>query len=234
MRIAIIPARGGSKRIKNKNIVDFFGKPMIAYALEAAKGSGLFDVIHVSTDDAAIAATVERLGFPIDFMRAPELADDHTPIMPVLRWVIERYRIERNRIFDDVGLFMACAPLIEAEDIRRGFDIYRAHGGKAPVMAVAPYPVPVEWAFDRKDDGRLEPVSPGASAIRSQDLTKKYFDAGAFYFYPREIIEKNERSTYLKYVSTVIPRTKAVDIDDMEDLELAKALFAAKMGRRPS
>src|SRR3546814_9129919 len=92
MRIAIIPARGGSKRIKDKNIVDFCGKPMISYALEAARASGLFDVIHVSTDSERIAAVADDLGFPVAFLRDPSMAGDHTPLMPVLRWVLERFR----------------------------------------------------------------------------------------------------------------------------------------------
>src|SRR3546814_4038089 len=82
MRIAIIPARGGSKRIKDKNIVDFCGKPMISYALEAARASGLFDVIHVSTDSERIAAVADDLGFPVAFLRDPSMAGDHTPLMP--------------------------------------------------------------------------------------------------------------------------------------------------------
>src|SRR3981189_1479338 len=84
-RLAVIPARGGSKRIPEKNIREFFGRPMIAYILETARRSGLFDVIHVSTESPGTAEVVERLGFPVAFSRPAELADEHTPLMPVLR-----------------------------------------------------------------------------------------------------------------------------------------------------
>ena len=87
-RIAIIPARGGSKRIPNKNIRDFCGKPMISYALEAARDSALFDCIHVSTDSKKIAEATQKEGFDVDFMRTAELSDDHTPTMPVLKYVL--------------------------------------------------------------------------------------------------------------------------------------------------
>ena len=115
-RIAIIPARGGSKRIPNKNIRDFCGKPMISYALEAARDSALFDCIHVSTDSKKIAEATQKEGFDVDFMRTAELSDDHTPIMPVLKYVLEQY-IDRGKYFDEVVLIMACAPLIDANDL---------------------------------------------------------------------------------------------------------------------
>ena len=91
-RIAIIPARSGSKRIHKKNIKDFCGRPIIAYVLDALKDSNLFDVIHVSTDNQEIAGVVKDLGFPVDFIRSQKLSDDYTPIMPVLKWVVEQYK----------------------------------------------------------------------------------------------------------------------------------------------
>src|SRR3546814_18924221 len=100
MRIAIIPARGGSKRIKDKNIVDFCGKPMISYALEAARASGLVDVIHVSTDSERIAAVADDLGFPVPFLRHPSMAGDHTPPTPVLRWGPAAFRDSGRRATD--------------------------------------------------------------------------------------------------------------------------------------
>ena len=115
-RLAIIPARGGSKRIKNKNIKYFCGKPMIAYMLDTARKSSLFNTIHVSTENIEIRNKVNELGFEIDFMRPLDLADDYTPIMPVLRFVVESYA-KQGVFFDQVWLLMACAPLIEVEDL---------------------------------------------------------------------------------------------------------------------
>jgi N-acylneuraminate cytidylyltransferase len=91
MNLAIIPARGGSKRIKNKNIIDFCGRPIIAYSLDCARQSGLFDKIHVSTDSPEIAEVAEQLGYPVDFPRTADLADDMTPLMPVIQWVVQQY-----------------------------------------------------------------------------------------------------------------------------------------------
>lgn len=112
LRLAIVPARGGSTRIPEKNIRDFCGKPMIAHILNAARKSGLFEFIHVSTESTHIAEIVQRLGFPIDFPRPGELANDHTPLMPVLKYVVETYQSSGRR-FDEIWLLMACAPLIE-------------------------------------------------------------------------------------------------------------------------
>ena len=114
-RLAIIPARGGSKRIADKNIRAFCGRPMIAHILDTARASGLFEVIHVSTESPRIASVVEALGFEVHFPRPiAQLADDKTPLMPVLRYVTETFQ-SRGQTFDEVWLLMACAPLIEAE-----------------------------------------------------------------------------------------------------------------------
>ena len=115
-RLAVIPARGGSKRIHKKNIKTFCGKPIISYSLEAAESSNLFDTIHVSTDCNEIAEVVTKLGYSIDFLRDPNLADDMTPIMPVLKWVISEYE-SRNIYFDEVVLLMPCSPMIESFDL---------------------------------------------------------------------------------------------------------------------
>ena len=115
-RLAIIPARGGSKRIPNKNVRDFCGKPMLAHILSAARDSGLFETVHVSTENAAIASVAAEQGYPVDFMRPDNLADDYTAIMPVMKYVVDEYE-RRGRTFDQVWLLMACAPLIAASDL---------------------------------------------------------------------------------------------------------------------
>ena len=142
-RLAIIPARGGSKRIPNKNIKSFYGKPMIYYSLNAAKLSGLFDKIHVSTDSDEIAKVVTKLGFEIDFLRDASLADDQTPIMPVLKWVLEKYE-SQNIIFDEVALIMACAPLIDFKDLQEASKLMKINKSLNPVMAISSYSVPIE------------------------------------------------------------------------------------------
>lgn len=224
-RIAIIPARGGSKRIPNKNIRDFCGKPMIAHILQAARESGLFDVIHVSTDSAVISETVESLGFHIEFMRPPELADDHTPIMPVLKYVTETYS-SRGQPFDQVWLLMACAPLVKPSDLQQAAQLFEQAGGASPVLSISEYPAPIEWAFNRAADGKMTPVQSGMFAVRSQDLGKKYFDAGAFVAFPAQAVQKSEGAgSDIGLVGYVIPKGNAVDIDDEADWALAEALY---------
>ena len=226
-RIAIIPARGGSKRIKDKNIIDFCGKPIIGYPLEAAKSSGLFDVIHVSTDSDAIKGVVEDLGFPVDFMRDAALSGDMTDIFAVVKWALEQYR-SRGESFDDVCLIYACAALIEAADLAAACKAYEDGGRKKPLMSVAEYPVPIEWAYERGDDGRLTPCQPEKFALRSQDLGAKYFDTGGFVFSPAAYMLDEKRHRERDYYSYVLPKHKAVDIDDEADLELARALMRGR------
>jgi N-acylneuraminate cytidylyltransferase len=224
-RIAIVPARGGSKRIPNKNIRNFCGRPMISHILDTAQASNLFDVVHVSTEDARIAQVAAELGFPVSFMRPAELADDHTTLMPVLQHVVEMFAARSQR-FDEVWLLMACAPLIDTDDLHNGASLFAQAGGQMSVMAVAAYPAPIEWAFERQQDGRLNPVQPGMFAVRSQDLTAKYFNTGTFCVYPeRRVRESTGPGDDRGYVGLIMPRHKAVDIDNEEDWHFAELIF---------
>lgn len=231
-RIAIIPARGGSKRIPSKNIRDFCGKPMIAHILQAARESKLFDVIHVSTESFPIRETAENLGFRIEFMRPPELADDHTPIMPVLKYVTDAYA-SRGQLFDQVWLLMACAPLVESTDLQQAAQLFEQSGGTNPVLAISEYPVPIEWAFNRASDGKMTPVQPGMFAVRSQDLEKKYFDAGVFAAFPSATIQASKGAgSDAGFIGYVIPKGKAIDIDDEADWTLAEAMYRNRNAKK--
>jgi len=225
MRLAVIPARGGSKRIPRKNIVDVGGRPMLAHVLETAKASGLFARIHVSTDDVEVAAVAKGEGFPPDFMRDPALADDHTPLLPVLQSVLRRYEAMGQR-FDSVCMIMATAILIEPRDLIAASTLFEANGGKREVMAVADFPCPVEWAFRLKGDSSLEEIQPGMGQVRSQDLPKAYYDAGTLYFYPPAAILDPRGAT--APLAFEIPRWKAVDIDGPDDLAMAEMLFRGR------
>ena len=221
--LAVIPARGGSRRIPRKNIADFAGRPLIAHILETARNSGLFEEIHVSTDDAEIAETVSALGHPPAFMRAPALADDFVGVVPVLRWVYEKYAAEARR-FDTVTLLMATAPLLEPSDLRDGHAAYERLGGVKPVLAVAPYPAPIEWAFRLGDDGLLAPVEPGMAAIRSQDLTPAWYDSGTFAIFPPSSLSLSlaDKGSFAAFP---IASYKAIDIDDLDDLRFAEVVW---------
>ena len=224
-RLAIIPARGGSKRIPNKNVRAFCGKPMIGHILGAARDSGLFDAIHVSTDSEAIADVATSLGFPLDFMRPDALADDHTPIMPVLKYAAEEYR-RRGRTFDQVWLLMACAPLIRAQDLVDAEKLYASSQEQSPLLAVSEFQQPIEWALSRDANGRMVPLQPGMFAVRSQDLEKRYFDAGSFAIFPSATVENSQGAgSDSGFIGYVLPKGAAVDIDDQRDWLLAEALY---------
>jgi CMP-N-acetylneuraminic acid synthetase len=226
MRIAIMPARGGSKRIERKNIAPFCGRPLLTYPLEAARNAGLFDLIHVSTEDEAIAAVAAQHGFPPDFLRDPALADDHTPLLPVLKWVLERYA-ERDQHFETVCLLMPTAPLILPGDLSSACAQFESPGERAPVLAVTPMPCPVEWAMRLGADDRLTPIEPSKAEIRSQDLPKAYIDSGTFIFFSATQIlaYPAPRPDYRAYV---LPRYRAVDIDDRDDFEMAERLYRGR------
>ena len=224
-RLAIIPARGGSKRISNKNIRDFCGQPMITHILQAAQESELFEVIHISTESLLIREAVENFGLGIEFLRPVELADDHTPIMPVLKYVVETYA-SRGQRFDQVWLLMACAPLVEAIDLQQAAQLFDQTDGTNPVLALSEYPVPIEWAFSRASDGKLTPVRSGMFAVRSQDLTKKYFDAGIFTAFPAATVRASDGAgSDAGFIGHILPKSKAIDIDDEADWALAEAMY---------
>jgi pseudaminic acid cytidylyltransferase len=230
-RLAVIPARGGSKRIPDKNIRDFCGRPMIAYILASASMSGLFDTIHVSTDSPRIATVAEDLGFAPQFARPAELADDQTPLMPVLKYVLNRF-IERGSHFDEVWLLMACAPLIEADDLRHAARMFAEAGSSRPLLPIAPYPAPIEWAYDLREDGNLDPVYPGMFAVRSQDLKTHYYDSGSFYIFPaRHVLESAGAGKDSGFIGHVLPRYKAVDIDNELDWETAEYVLSGIRAR---
>ena len=228
-RIAIIPARGGSKRIPKKNIKYFCGRPIIAYVLDAVKDSNLFDVIHVSTDSKDIATVVENLGFSVDFMRVQKLSDDHTPIMPVLKWGLEQYK-DKNVDFDEVATIMPCAPFVEPSDLVNASNLLRDNNYDRPVLTVSTYPAPIEWAFSRKESGLLEPVQIEMLEKRSQDLKEYYFDTGSFAFFSSQyILNSNDAGISNSYIGCVIDKYKAIDIDNMNDWKYAEYLMNGVM-----
>jgi N-acylneuraminate cytidylyltransferase len=198
---------------------------MMSYILEAARKSQLFDVVHVSTESHHVAEVAGQYGCPVDFARPIELADDLTPIMPVLRYVLDEYA-KLGRRFDEVAMLMACAPLVTATDLVQAHELFCAHGAAIPVLAVAPYPCPVEWAFRRDSKGRLSPIQPGMFAVRSQDLEPSYFDAGLFSFFPAKAVLNTEGAgSDANFIGQILPRYKAIDIDTPDDWTLAEAIF---------
>ena len=224
-RIAIIPARGGSKRIPKKNIKDFCGRPIIAYVLDAIKESNLFDVIHVSTDSEEIASVVKGLGFSVDFMREDGLSDDYTPIMPVLQWVLEQYK-NRGDNFDEVAAIMPCAPFIHSSDLVNASNLLKNGNYENPVLAVSAYPAPIEWAFKLDGRNKLNAINKEMLEIRSQDIKESYFDTGSFCFFSNQyILNSNDSGISNSYTGCIIDKYKAIDIDNMDDWIYAEYLM---------
>ena len=223
MRLAIIPARGGSKRIPKKNIINFGGKPMISYALEAARNSGMFDLIHVSTDSHEIAEVAAHLGFPVDFYRDNSLADDYTGLIPVLKWVVDEFE-RRDVNFEQICCIMPNAPLLKSSDLVDAFNIFDQNCGAHPLLVYARYPVPIEWAFRRGQNGFMRADDPKKLLIRSQDLEHAYYECGPFNIWSREHLQQANPLTQ-EVLSYLMPTERAIDIDTPEDLAYAERLY---------
>jgi pseudaminic acid cytidylyltransferase len=222
MRLAIIPARGGSKRIPRKNVRPFAGKPMIAYAIEAALRSGCFDRIVVSTDDDEIAAVALTHGVEVPFRRPPELADDITPTVPVVAHAIRTCLPDAGRA-DAVCCIYPGVPLLDAAELARAQQ-WLGRTSARYVFPLVRYASPIQRALRREPDGTVRPFYPEHVNTRTQDLEPAYHDAGQFYW--------GDASAWLEGLNIhghgagiVLPEWHAVDIDTPEDWARAEAMF---------
>jgi N-acylneuraminate cytidylyltransferase len=225
MRLAVIPARGGSKRIPRKNIRLFNDKPMIAWSIAAARDSGCFDVVAVSTDDREIAAVARQYGAAVPFFRPAELADDHVGTIPVMRHAVEWYS-QNTAAPSEVCCVYATAPFIDPADIRRGFDVFIA-SGSSYTFSVTTFPSPIQRAFRLNRDSRVEMFHPELFNARSQDLEPAYHDAGQFYWGRACAWRSQERVFGPNATVVILPRYRVQDIDTEEDWEMAEHLFRA-------
>ena len=223
MRVALIPARGGSKRIPRKNIKEFCGKPIIGYSIEAAKTSNLFDHVIVSTDDAEIADVARDLGAEVPFIRPDNLSDDYATTMDVLAHAAEFYH-SQGRPLSALCCLYATAPFVTAEDLRKSAAIFDAEDVDF-VFSATEFPFPIQRAILKNEAGRVEMFHPEHAETRSQDLTPAYHDAGQFYWCSAEGIA--QRKPIFSNVSApyILPRKRVQDIDTPEDWDFAEALF---------
>ncbi|MFP4517940.1 MAG: cytidylyltransferase domain-containing protein [Oceanicaulis sp.] len=222
--LCVIPARGGSKRIARKNLRDFAGKPMLAHALGAALDSGVFDTVHVSTENADIAAIAADHGAPPDFARAPELADDHTPIRDVVKSVLAEYA-RRGKAFDTVALVYATAVLITPGDLCAALAAFAADDSR-PLLAVVEADAPPARLMV-KAGGVLAPAFPEGFANRTQDLSMAYRDAGAFAVFSAGTLSGDrDGAAALAFRPFELPRWKGVDIDTEADWRFAEIIKA--------
>lgn len=225
MKIAVIPARGGNKRIPRKNIKLFCGKPMIAWSIEAARASGLFDHIVVSTDDAEIAEVAKAHGAEVPFMRPAALSDDHTGTSPVVAHAIEWYRAQ-GKMPDPVCCIYATAPFVIAEDLQRGLQTLNDSGSDF-AFSVTSYAFPIQRAIRLTNEGRVEMFQPENFNTRSQDLEEAYHDAGQFYWGRAEAWLSGKVIFGQHTAAVQLPRYRVQDIDIAEDWQRAEYLFRA-------
>ncbi len=229
MNVAVIPARGGSKRIPRKNIRPFGGKPMIARSIRAALDSGCFDRVIVSTDDAEIAAVAREHGALVPFMRPAELSDDHTGTVPVIAHAI-RTEIAGGQRPDLVCCIYATAPFLRSQDLQRGLAQLQTSGADY-AFSVTSYAFPIQRAIRVRPDGRLGMFEPQHFNTRSQDLEEAYHDAGQFYWGRAEAWLDNRPLFSAGSVPVLLPRYRVQDIDTMEDWERAELMLQALQNR---
>lgn len=223
MKVAVIPARGGSKRIPDKNIREFCGKPMIAWSIENAEESSLFDRIIVSTDSPKISKIAKSLGAEVPFVRPSELSDDHASTESVMAHAVN-WMLEANWDLEAICCVYATTPFLRPSDLCQGFDQLR-QGEKAYVVMAIPYAHPIQRAFYQGDQGQIEMVYPNQFKSRTQDLPVALHDAGqAYWGWPESWAQKipilSERSGIIK-----ISAGCAIDIDEPEDWVQAENLF---------
>lgn len=222
--VAIIPARGGSKRIPRKNIKDFCGKPMIAYSIKAAFESGLFNKILVSTDDEEIAKVATSYGAEVPFLRPAELSDDYIGTGAVVSHAIKWLK-QNGYDYDYVCTIYATAPLIQAKYIIEGFEKLQK-SDSCVAFSVTSMPFPIQRTFKINSNGRCEMFWPENFSRRSQDLEEAYQDAGQFYW--RDLRRQMNDITFGKdSIPIILPRHLVQDIDTMEDWRRAEYMYQA-------
>lgn len=226
MRLAVIPARGGSKRIPRKNIMPFGGRPMVAWSIVAARQSGLFDRVIVSTDDTEIAEVARDHGADVPFMRPANLSDDHTGTGPVIAHAVD-WQNAHGEPAEVVCCVYATAPFIESADLRRGLDILHDSGADF-AFSVTSYAAPIQRALRVREDGRIEMFDPSQFNRRSQDLEEAWHDAGQFYWGRAEAWLSGKPLFGPHAAPVVLPRYRVQDIDTPEDWERAELLLRAR------
>ena len=220
--VAIIPARGGSKRIPRKNLLPFDGVPMIVRSIRTALDSGLFEQVVVSTDDAEIAELALAHGAQVPFLRPAELADDFTGTAAVIV-----HALQQLPAFDYACCVYATAPLLQARFLREGFELLQQHPDKAFAFSVCSFGFPVQRALTLDGQGALTALYPEFRNTRSQDLPEAFQDAGQFYWGRREAWLRGDVLYSPASLPVILPRHLVQDIDTLQDWKRAEYLYAA-------
>jgi N-acylneuraminate cytidylyltransferase len=223
---ALIPARAGSKRIPGKNLRDFCGKPIIAWSIEAAKASGLFGSIVVSTDSPEIAELSLSLGAEVPFSRPPELSNDHAGVRDVVSHAIEYFN-SHGRPPAYVCCLLATAPFLLPDDLKRGLECLIAQESDF-AYSVTKYPHPIQRALRKREDGRLEMFQPEFRRARSQDMEEAYHDAAQFYWgKAASFLDRSRWIPSPASVPIILPSHRVQDVDTLEDWARAELMFRA-------
>lgn len=219
-RILIIPARAGSKRLKNKNIKKLDGDPIIYHSIKVALKSKMFNEIHVSTENENIKKIVQRYPLNIRFLRAKKLSSDRTPLMKVFKFVFDQY-LKINILFDEIWYMMPCSPLIDKQDLVKACKSFKKSKFNS-LLAVSDYSPPIQWAFYKKKNKSLVPIDKKKMFYRSQDLKKTYYDSGTFGAFKKEVFLKNIKPNFFGFE---IERFKAIDVDTVQDWKLLTKIY---------
>lgn len=230
MKIAVIPARGGSKRVPRKNVRNFCGEPMIARAIKVARTSELFEHVIVSTDDDEIAAISEAAGAEVPFKRPADLSDDRTPTVPVIAHAVA-HCVDRGWNVAYACCIYPCTPLLDMADLAGALELTQTHEADF-VYPVAEYAHPIQRAMRRLSSGQMQFLQPEHELSRTQDLEKTYHDAGQFYWGKASawLAHKRMHSGGLGYP---IPHWRVADIDTEEDWRRAELLYESTQARKP-
>ncbi|MCE3025995.1 cytidylyltransferase domain-containing protein [Salinicola sp. DM10] len=227
--IAIIPARGGSKRIPDKNVIDFMGRPMIEWTIEAALQAGVFDRVLVSTDDEDIAQVARECGAEVPFLRL-ECADDHSPVSMATTAALRQAMHYWGENYGIVAQLMANCPLRSAVDIRAAFESFISKARDFQISCFKFGWMNPWWAVTLRDDGQPSRLFEEYAAWRSQDLPELYCPTGAVWLAKAPKLLEHNNFYGPNHAFEPIPLTSAVDIDDVDDLAMAKTLFSQNAG----
>lgn len=226
--LAVVPARSGSKRIPAKNMREFCGAPLLSYPLAAARDSGLFDEIHVSTDSLEIARFAAEQGLEPTFLRPSQLSDDFTTVLDVIAWVDEEFQ-RRGEHFDVVCLIYATAVFLSPSYLRESHELFRRSGYESPVMSVSTYPVPVEWALRPISGGLIEPQDKTAVLRRSQDMVPAFYECAMFIWLPVSRVRAASGVSIFPCLPHEVRREHAIDIDTPDDWQQAERSYKLSM-----
>jgi N-acylneuraminate cytidylyltransferase len=225
VKIAVIPARGGSKRIPRKNIRSFCGKPIIAYSISAAQQTGLFDQVVVSTDDEEIASVARTFGATTPFVRPKEIADDFTGTNAVVKHAAAWFNAQSHDVTHACCLY-ATAPLVQAQYIAEGYEAL-SRSDAAFAFSVTSYAFPIQRAVRITPEGRVDAIYPEHRMTRSQDLEHAYHDAGQFYWGTARAFLEDMPLFAPHSIGVILPRHLVQDIDTLEDWNQAELMFGA-------